>query len=103
MDKYIYDESNSFWYELQSECYLSCLTLLPEKEKLIGIWEQRHLRYIKEYKQLFYATLLTSGGLNSYLADINKQSEELFFRLVKCEDVTEQLKVENQWNEYSNE
>lgn len=72
MNKYIYDENNGLWYELQGEYYLPCLTLPPEEEKLIGILGQRHLRYIKEYKRLLYVNLLTSGKLNSYLADINE-------------------------------
>ena len=100
MDKYIYDESNGLWYELQGEYYLPCLTLPPEEEKPIGLWGQRHLRYIKEYKRLLYVNLLTSGKLNSYLANINEQAEELFFRLVKQlaekEGVTEKLKSTNQ-------
>ena len=100
MDKYIYDENNDLWYELQSEYYLPCLTLPPEEEKPIGIWGQRHLRYIKEHKRLFYVNLLTSGKLNSYLADINEQAEELFFRLLKRlaekEGITEELKSTNQ-------
>lgn len=100
MDKYISDESNGLWYELQGEYYLPCLTLPPEEEKPIGLWGQRHLRYIKEHKRLLYVNLLTSGKLNSYLADINEQAEELFFRLVKQlaekEGVTEELKSTNQ-------
>lgn len=100
MDKYIYDESNGLWYELQGEYYLPYLTLPPEEEKPIGLWGQRHLRYIKEHKRLLYVNLLTSGKLNSYLADINEQAEELFFRLVKQlaekEGVTEELKSTNQ-------
>lgn len=100
MDKYIYDENNGLWYELQGEYYLPCLILPTEKEKPIGIWGQRHLRYIKEHKRLFYVNLLTSGKLNSYLADINEQAEALFFRLVKQfaekEGITEELKSTNQ-------
>ena len=100
MDKYIYDENNGLWYELQGEYYLPCLILPPEEEKPIGLWGQRHLRYIKEHKRLFYVNLLTSGGLNSYLADTNEQAEELFFRLVKQlaekEGITEKLKSTNQ-------
>ena len=72
------------------------LTLPTEVEKSIGIWGQRHLQYIREHKRLFYVNLLTSGRLNSYLADINEQAEELFFRLVKQfaekEGITEELK-----------
>lgn len=100
MDKYIYDEHNGLWYELQGDYYIPCLTLPAEKEKPIGIWGQRHKRYLKEYKKVIYITLLTSGRLNSYLADIDKQAEEMFSRLVKQmaerEGVTEQLKAENQ-------
>ncbi len=100
MDKYIYDENNGLWYELQGEYYLPCLTLPPEEEKPIGIWGQRHLRYIKEHERLFYVNLLTSGGLNSYLADINEQAEEMFSRLVKQlaekEGITEELKSTDQ-------
>ena len=100
MDKYIYDESYGLWYELQDEYYLPCLTLSPEEEKLIGIWEQRHKRYLKEHRKATYATLLTSGKLNTYLADINEQAENMFLRLVKqmaeCESVTEQRKADNQ-------
>lgn len=74
---------------------------LPEEEnKPIGIWGQRHLRYIKQYKRVFYANLLTECKLNSYLADVDKQAENLFCRLVKDlaekENVTEKLKAENQ-------
>lgn len=100
MDKYIYDENNGLWYELQGDYYLPCLTLPPEEEKPIGIWGQRHLRYIKEHKRLFYVNLLTSGKLNSYLADINEQAEELFFLLVKQlaekEGITEEFKSVDQ-------
>ncbi len=76
------------------------LTLPPEEEKPIGIWGQQHLRYIKEHKRLFYANLLTSGKLSGYLADINEQVEEVFFRLVKQlaekEGITEELKNTDQ-------
>ena len=101
MDKYIYDESNGFWYELQGDYYIPCLTLPTEKEyKPIGLWGQRHKRYLQEHKRTVYISLLTSGNLNSYLADINEQVENMLCRLVKKmatkEKVTEQLKAENQ-------
>lgn len=100
MGQHIYDEYNGLWYELQGEHYLPCLILQSEEEIPIGIWGQRHLRYIKEHKRLLYVNLLTSGKLNSYLADINEQAEELFFRLVKQfaekEGVTEELKSTDQ-------
>ncbi len=90
----------TLWYELQDEYYLPCLTLPPEEEKPIGIWGQRHLRYIKEHKRLFYVNLLTNGKLSSYLADINEQAEQLLVRLVKQfakkEGITEELKNTNQ-------
>ena len=74
---------------------------LPEVEQQpIGVWGQRHWRYLKEHRRATYATLLTSGKLNSYLADIDRQAEEMFLRLVKqmaeAEGVTEQLKADNQ-------
>ena len=68
MDKYIYDENNGLWYELQGEYYLPCLSLPPEEEKPIGIWGQRHKRYLKEHRKATYTTLLTSGKLNTYLS-----------------------------------
>ncbi len=100
MDNYIFDNNNGLWYELIGEYYQPCLTLPPEEEKPIRLWGQRHLRYIKEHKRLFYVNLLTSGKLNSYLSDIDEQAEELFFRLVKQlaekEGITEELKRTDQ-------
>ena len=100
MDKYIFDKNNERWYELQDDYYIPCLTLPAEKERFIGIWGQRHLRYIKYHKRVFYANLLTSCKLNSYLADIDEQAEDLFSRLARqmaeCEGVTEQLKATDQ-------
>lgn len=98
--KRIYDEQNGLWYELQGDYYLPCLSLPEEEQKPVGIWGQRHLRYIKEHKRAFYTSLLTSCKLNSYLADVDEQAEKIFSRLVKQlaeqENVTEKLKVENQ-------
>ena len=100
MEKRIYDEKNGLWYEMQGDYYLSCLSLPEEEQKPVGIWGQRHLRYIKEHKRTFYANLLTSCKLNSYLADIDKQAEEMFSRLVKQmaekQGISEKLKTENQ-------
>ena len=99
MNKYIYDGNNELWYELQGDYYFSCLALPPEEEKTIGIWGQRHLRYIKEHKRLFYVNLLTSGKLNSYLAEIDRQAQERFERLIEdmkqAQGITERLKVVN--------
>ena len=100
MAKTIFEEMGGA-YMRQGDYLLPCLSLPAEKEnKPIGVWGQRHLRYIRQYKRILYTTLLTSGKLNSYLADIDEQAEGMFLRLVEQianrEGVTEQLKVENQ-------
>ncbi len=99
MDKYIYDDKNGLWYELQGDYYIPCLILPAEKEQPIGLWGQRHLRYLKEYHRNTYTTLLASGRLNTYLADIDKQAQERMERLTeqmkRAQGVTEQLKAEN--------
>lgn len=100
MEKYIFDERNGLWYELQGDYYLPCLKLPEEEQRPIGVWGQRHLRYIKQYRKIFYANLMTTGQLNSHLADIDRQAEEMFNELVKkyakTLGITEQLKAENQ-------
>ncbi len=99
MEKTIFEQMGGTYHE-ENGYLIPNLTLPPQEEKPIGIWGQRHLRYIKEHKRLFYVNMLTSGKLNSYLADINKQAEELFFRLVKQlaekEGITEELKSADQ-------
>ena len=108
MDKYIYDDKNGLWYELQGDYYIPCLILPAEKEQPIGLWGQRHLRYLKEYHRNIYTTLLTSGRLNTYLADIDKQAQERMERLTEqmkqAHGITEQLKVENalEWTQRMN-
>lgn len=77
------------------------LSLPAEKDdRPIGIWGQRRLRYLKQYHKVIYYNLLTSGKLDSYLADIEEQAQQLFLRLVKelaeKEGVTEQLKSADQ-------
>ena len=100
MEKVIYDEKNGLWYELQGDYYIPCLKLPEEEQQPIGVWGQRHLRYIKQNSKVLYRILLTSGKLNGYLADIDKQAEDMLSRLVnqmaECEGVTEQLKADNQ-------
>ena len=100
MEKYIYNEKNGLWYELQGDYYLPCLKLPEEEAVYIGIWGQRHRRYLKEHRRATYAMLLTSGKLNSYLADVDRQAEELFSQLVKqmaeAEGITEALKAADQ-------
>ena len=99
MDKYIYDKNNGLWYELQGDYYLPCLKLPEEEQQPIGIYRQRHRRYLKENHKVLYASLLTSGKLNGYLADIDREAEEVFSRLVKqmaeAEGITEKLKADD--------
>lgn len=96
MDKYIYDESNGLWYELHGDYYIPCMSLSDEEQRPIGIWEQRHLRYLRQHRKMLYMELLTTGKLNGYLADLNEQAETMFFEIVNqlavCEGVNEQLK-----------
>ena len=100
MAKTIFEEMGGT-YVRQGDYNLPCLSLPAEKEsKSVGVWGQRHLRYLKQYRKVLYTNLLTSGKLNSYLADIDEQAEEMFSRLVKQltekENITEKLKAENQ-------
>ena len=111
--KRIIDERTGWEYELQGDYYYptgrvqkngimtpETVDNEPEEEKPIGIWAQRHLRQIRQYKKTLYLDLLTSGKLNAYLADLDNQAEDFFLRLVKemaeQEGVTETLKAENQ-------
>lgn len=101
MEQYIYNEQNGLWYELRGDYYIPCLELPVEKEKRhIGIWGQRHLRQIREHKKALYTSLLTSGKLQSYLADVEEQAQALFDRLMKQRaeraGITETLKADNQ-------
>ena len=100
MEKYIYNERNGLWYELQGDYYIPCLVLDEEKNQPIGMWGRKYLRYIKERRPVLHTTLLLSGKLNSHLAEIDNQATEMFDRLVKQlaekEDVTEQLKAQDQ-------
>ena len=101
MEKHIYNEQTGISYTLHGDYYLPDLAL-PEEERgvEIGVWGQRHLRYIKKNRKVLYLNLLTSGKLNGHLADIDKQAEDMLSRLVKQmaerECVTEQLKADNQ-------
>ena len=100
MAKTIFEELGGA-YVRQGDYNLPCLSLPTEKgSKPVGVWGQRHLRYLKQHRKVLYTNLLTSGKLNSYLADIDKQAEDMFLRLVEQianrEGVTEQLKAENQ-------
>ncbi len=98
MEKTIFEELGGK-YERQGDYLIPCLTVPVEEEQPIGTRGQRHLRYLKKYRRVTYLNLLTSGRLNTYLADIDKQAEELFFRLVEQmkqeQGITERLKEEN--------
>lgn len=101
MEKYITDERMGLKYELVGDYYIIAGDDEPEEEqKPIGIWGQRHLRYLKNHRKVLYANLLTSGKLNDYLADIDRQAEEMFIQLTRqmaiADGVTEQLKADTQ-------
>ena len=98
MAKTIFEQTGGT-YTMQGDYYLPNLTLPPEEERPIGVWEQRHRQYLKQHHKILYCNLLTSGKLHSHLADAEKEAQSLFLRLVKeyaeREGITEQLKAEN--------
>ena len=101
MEKHIYNEQTGISYTLHGDYYLPDFALSDEEKDVeIGVWGQRHLRYIKQHRKVLYLNLLTSGKLNGYLSDIDKQAEDMLSRLVKQmaerRGVTEQLKADNQ-------
>ena len=108
MDKYIYDESNGLWYELQGDYYIPCLILSAEEERPIGIWGQRHRRHLKEHHRVRYYNLLTTGTLNDYLAEVESLAQAMFDTLVKelseKENLNEKLKASDplEWVRRSN-
>ena len=99
MKKTIFEEMGGT-YIRHGDYLIPCLTLPEEEQRFIGVWGQRHKRYLKENKRAVYIILLTSGRLNSYLADIEEQAQERFERIVEKmkqeQGITEQLKAENQ-------
>lgn len=100
MERFVTDERTGLRYELVGDHYLIAGDNEPEEEQQpIGIWGQRHLRYLKKHHRVLYSNLLTSGKLNGYLVDIDRQAEEMFFRLVnqmaEAEGITEKLKAAN--------
>ena len=100
MEKYIFDESNGLWYELQGDYYIPCLSLPEEEERPIGLWGQRHLQYIREYRKTLYTSLQLSGKLNSYLADVDRQAQErldtIIQQMAQTQGVNEALKAADQ-------
>lgn len=99
MEKSLFEQLGGT-YTQAGDYLLPNLTIPEEEQKPIGIWGQRHARYLKRYHKILYYNLLSSGKLNAHLAEIDRQAEEMFFRLVKQmaerEGVTEQLKAQNQ-------
>ena len=100
MKQHFTDERTGIRYTLQGDYYLPDLALPAEEQVEVGIWGQRHLRYLKQNRKVFYTNLLTDGKLNEHIAEIDKKAEDMFFRLVKQmaerEGVTEKLKADNQ-------
>ena len=100
MKKHFTDEKTGISYTLHGDYYLPDLELPAEEERPIGIWGQRHLRYIREHRKALYTGLFLNGKLNGYLADLNEQAEDMFFRLVnelaEKEGITETLKAADQ-------
>ena len=98
MAKTIFEEMGGK-YERQGDYLIPCLTIPPEKEQPIDLFGRRHLDYLREYRKITYTNLLTSGRLNAYLADIDRQAQERFERLIEgmkqAQGRTEQLKAEN--------
>ena len=100
MEKYIYDDHNGLWYELQGDYYIPCLVLDEADSQPIGVWGRKHRDYLAEHRSAFYATLVLEGRLYSYLAEVDHRATEMLDRLMKQmtaqEGVTEQLKVQDQ-------
>ena len=107
MAKTIFEELGGK-YERQGDYLIPCIALPAEEEQPIGTWGQRHLDYLKQYRKVTYTHLLTSGRLNAYLADIDKQAQERFERLIEgmkqAQGITERLKEENalEWVQHLN-
>ena len=99
MKKTIFEEMGGT-YIRHGDYFIPCLTLTEEEQRFIGVWGQRHLRYLKEYRRSVYLNLRISGGLNDYLAKVDEQAQERFERIVEqmkqAQRITEQLKAENQ-------
>ena len=100
MEKYIYNEQNGLWYELQGDFYIPCLVLDEEDAQSIGMWGRKRLAYIKKHCQALYMTLLVSGKLNGHLVEIDNRATEMFILLMKQlaqkEGISEQLKATDQ-------
>lgn len=99
MEKRICNELTGISYTLQGDYYLPDLGLPEQEDKPIGVWGQRHLRYIKQHRKILYINLLTSGELNGYLADIDELSNSMYENMItiyqRLYGVTEELKKSN--------
>ena len=100
MEKYIFDQCNGLWYELQDNYYIPCLVLDEAGTSPIGMWSRKHQQYLKEHRPVLYSDLVLSGKLHSYLADIDTQARNKFHLLItqlaEKEDINEQLKAQDQ-------
>lgn len=100
MDKHIFNEDNGLWYELAGDYYLPCLTVPAEEKQSVGVWGQRHKRYLKKYRPALYNALLLSGKLNAYLAGIDQQAQDLMDtimqQMAEAQEITETLKAADQ-------
>ncbi len=100
MEKYIYDQSNGLWYELQGDYYIPCLVLNEAGTSPIGMWGRKHQQYLKEHHPMPYSDLVLSGKLYSYLSDIDTQARNklhlLITQLAEKEGINEQLKAQDQ-------
>ena len=100
MEKYIYDQNNGLWYELQGDYYIPCLVLDETDTQPIGMWGRRHLSYLREYRPVLHTSLVLSGKLHRYLAEVDNRATEMFARLVTQmvaqQGITEQLKAQDQ-------
>ncbi len=83
LEKYITDERTGLRYELVGDYYFLAGDDEPEEHRPIGIWGQRHLRYLRQCKKTTYTALVIEGKLPDYLANVNEQAEEMLFQLVK--------------------
>ena len=100
MEKYIFDQSNGLWYELQGDYYIPCLVLDETGTFPIGMWGRKHQQRLKEHRPVLYSDLVLSGKLYSYLADIDTQARNklhlLITQLAEKEGINEQLKAQDQ-------
>ena len=108
MEKYIYNNNNGLWYELQGDYYIPCLVIDEEETQPIGMWGRKRLDYLKKHRRALYTMLLVSSKLNSHLVEVDNQAAEMFDQLMKQlaekEGITEQLKAQAQmtWVQHMN-